>query len=122
MSCDLFEDYQPVDQSTDEIVAPGGGLPHEYADLVQTLHGWTLEQYEERQDRADRALLSAGITFNVYSEDEGNERIFPFSLFPRIVGADEWDAVEVNWAQPPIAYRTVEPMRLRPGSPPQRGH
>ena len=26
--------------------------------------------------------LSAGITFNVYSEDEGNERIFPFSLFP----------------------------------------
>lgn len=99
MAHDLFQDYQPADQSSDEIIGPDGQLPQEYASLVNTLQNWTLDQYEERQDRADLALLSAGITFNVYSDDEGNERIFPFSLFPRIVGADEWDAVEAGLTQ-----------------------
>jgi uncharacterized circularly permuted ATP-grasp superfamily protein len=35
-----------------------------------------------------------GITFNVYGESAGTERIFPFDLIPRIVAAAEWDHVE----------------------------
>ena len=35
-----------------------------------------------------------GITFNVYGEDEGTERIFPFDLIPRIVAAAEWRTIE----------------------------
>jgi hypothetical protein len=31
-----------------------------------------------------------GITFNLYGEDAGTERIFPFDLVPRIVAAAEW--------------------------------
>ena len=99
MTDDLFDGYRAADASSDEIIGLSGELPEEYADLVRKLRGWTLEEYEERQARADLALLSAGITFNVYSEDEGNERIFPFSLFPRIVGADEWDSVEAGLKQ-----------------------
>ncbi len=47
-----------------------------------------------RQQAAEGALLHMGITFNVYGDQEGAERIFPFDLLPRIVTAAEWAWVE----------------------------
>src|SRR6266545_734534 len=47
-----------------------------------------------RQMAAERALLAMGITFNVYGDDAGAERIFPFDLVPRIVEAAEWQTIE----------------------------
>ena len=35
-----------------------------------------------------------GITFNVYGDSAGTEKIFPFDLVPRIVAASEWNRVE----------------------------
>ena len=35
-----------------------------------------------------------GITFNVYGDTAGTERIFPFDLIPRIVPAPEWERIE----------------------------
>jgi uncharacterized circularly permuted ATP-grasp superfamily protein len=47
-----------------------------------------------RQQSAERALLHMGITFNVYGDQAGTERIFPFDLVPRIVSASEWNVIE----------------------------
>ena len=47
-----------------------------------------------RQQSAERALLHMGITFNVYGDSAGTERIFPFDLVPRIVAASEWNGIE----------------------------
>jgi uncharacterized circularly permuted ATP-grasp superfamily protein len=47
-----------------------------------------------RQQAAERALLHMGITFNVYGERAGAEKIFPFDLVPRIVGAAEWRRID----------------------------
>src|SRR6266403_29316 len=50
---------------------------------------------EPRRPRAAaRALLNLGITFNVYGDSAGTERIFPFDLVPRIVSASEWSGIE----------------------------
>lgn len=38
-----------------------------------------------RQQSAERALMQMGITFNVYGDSAGTEKIFPFDLVPRIV-------------------------------------
>ena len=43
---------------------------------------------------AEKSYLSQGITFTVYSGDEGTERIMPFDLIPRIIPADEWAVIE----------------------------
>ena len=43
---------------------------------------------------AERLLLQMGITFNVYADSAGTERIFPFDLVPRIVPAEEWTWIE----------------------------
>ncbi|MCB0137585.1 MAG: hypothetical protein KDD75_20950, partial [Caldilineaceae bacterium] len=54
----------------------------------------TPEELEERQQAADLSFLHQGITFTVYSDTRGTERIFPYDLLPRIISAAEWDTVE----------------------------
>src|SRR3954467_2059148 len=60
-------------------------------DIIQSLDPGQLLRYKHA---AERLLLQLGITFNVYGDDQGTERIFPFDLVPRIVGAAEWDYIE----------------------------
>ena len=53
---------------------------------------------------ASRALaastfLSQGVTFTVYNDEQGTERIFPFDLLPRIIPAEEWDFIERGLVQ-----------------------
>ncbi len=52
-----------------------------------------------RQQSAERVLLHMGITFNVYGDSAGTERIFPFDLVPRIVAAAEWNWIEKGLKQ-----------------------
>jgi len=47
-----------------------------------------------RQRAAEQALLHLGITFNVYGDVAGTERIFPFDIVPRIVDAADWAYLE----------------------------
>ena len=72
-----------------------GGEPRPHArlliEIIQSLSDGQLLRYKHA---ADRHLLQMGITFNVYGEAEGTERIFPFDLVPRIVPAREWENLE----------------------------
>ena len=99
MANELLRGYQSVGLSDDEMFDGAGTLRDDYRELGEILQNWSLEDHLEREERADLALLSAGITFNVYSEEEGTERIFPFSLIPRIIGAREWSEVEAGLKQ-----------------------
>jgi uncharacterized circularly permuted ATP-grasp superfamily protein len=62
--------------------------------LVQFVETLPDGELLRRQQSAERALLHMGITFNVYGDSAGTERIFPFDLLPRIVAASEWDYIE----------------------------
>jgi uncharacterized circularly permuted ATP-grasp superfamily protein len=42
----------------------------------------------------DVLFRNQGITFTVYNDARGVEKIFPFDLVPRIVPANEWDIIE----------------------------
>ncbi len=79
--------------------AAEGAVRPAYARFAERLAAWNAETLEDRQRRADLDLLNSGITFTVYRDDEGTERIFPFSLIPRIVAAAEWQTVEQGLAQ-----------------------
>src|SRR5947209_124314 len=77
-----------------------GGVPRPHArlllDTVEALDDGHLLRYKHA---AERLLLQMGITFHVYGDSAGTERIFPFDLIPRIVPADEWDHIERGLAQ-----------------------
>src|SRR6267142_5327869 len=93
-----FEHYQ-TGPFFDEMFEPGGAPRAAARSLVQLLETMTDGELLRRQQSAERALLHMGITFNVYGDVAGTERIFPFDLVPRIVGAAEWNWIEQGLKQ-----------------------
>jgi uncharacterized circularly permuted ATP-grasp superfamily protein len=61
------------------------------------------EELDERRRLADLSFLLQGITFAVYSDGRGMERLFPFDLVPRILPRSEWDRIERGLAQRVVA-------------------
>lgn len=90
---DLFTGYQPG-LGPDEVFSADGQPRPAYRDLVRKLRRLDAEGYRHLQDLADIDTMNSGITFTVYSDEAGTERIFPFSLVPRIVAPDEWRVLE----------------------------
>ncbi len=89
----LFEGYT-LDRFFDEMFDDAGEPRRHYASLYDRLTELTGAQFDERVRLADIAFLYQGITFTVYSAQEGIERIFPFDLIPRIIPRAEWDRLE----------------------------
>ena len=56
-------------------------------------------ELSRRQQAAEAAFRSLGITFSVYGEDASAERIIPFDIVPRIFSADEWDRLSAGLEQ-----------------------
>ncbi len=56
-------------------------------------------ELRHRQQDADSAFLHQGVTFTVYGDDQGTERIFPYDLLPRIITAREWETIERGLVQ-----------------------
>jgi uncharacterized circularly permuted ATP-grasp superfamily protein len=76
------------------------GVPRPpYASLYKRLLELTPAELETRQQTADLSFLHQGITFTVYSDARGTERIFPYDLLPRIITAAEWETVERGLVQ-----------------------
>ena len=59
----------------------------------------TPDEFEKKRALAASTFLTQGITFTVYNDDQGTERIFPFDLVPRIIPAKEWELVERGLVQ-----------------------
>jgi len=89
----LFHSYQ-TDGFYDEMFDAEGRPRPEARLLLETLESLEDGQLLRSQSAAERLLLQMGITFNVYGDSAGTEKIFPFDLIPRIVRADEWEWIE----------------------------
>src|ERR1700704_5834166 len=93
-----FRNYQ-FDAAYDEMFeAPGVPRPH-YRALFQTLLELPPEEMRKSQQAADLSFLHQGITFTVYGNDEGTERVFPNDLLPRIIPHQEWRKIENGLTQ-----------------------
>jgi uncharacterized circularly permuted ATP-grasp superfamily protein len=78
----------------DEMLDGKGGIRPHYGRFKERLDGLTAEEFRARQESVDLSFLRQGITFNVYGDAKGSERIFPFDLVPRIIPAAEWEHLE----------------------------
>ncbi len=52
-----------------------------------------------RQKAAETALMNLGITFAVYGDQQGTEKIFPFDIIPRVIEPDDWRQIESGLKQ-----------------------
>lgn len=78
----------------DEMFDAAGNARPEAQLLLETVSALQDGQLQRCQKAAERLLVQLGITFNVYGDSTGAERIFPFDLIPRIVRSEEWDWIE----------------------------
>lgn len=93
-----FLNYE-FDQAYDEMFeAPGVPRPH-YQTLYRTLLELPPEELRQSQQAANLSFLHQGITFTVYGNKEGTERIFPNDLLPRIIPGSEWRKIEQGLTQ-----------------------
>jgi uncharacterized circularly permuted ATP-grasp superfamily protein len=89
----LFSRYE-LDHCYDEMF-DGSSVPRApYAALHSRLLELSSADLTGRQQNADSAFLHQGVTFTVYGDEQGTERIFPYDLLPRIITAREWDTIE----------------------------
>lgn len=67
--------------------------------LVERINALEEGELQRHQDAVDRSLRQLGITFTVYGDQAGTEKIFPFDLIPRFVPATEWNHIEAGLKQ-----------------------
>jgi uncharacterized circularly permuted ATP-grasp superfamily protein len=83
----------------DEMVGPGDNMRPHYARFRELFQSLTLDEFDNKRQSVDLAFLRQGITFNVYGDSAGMEKIFPFDLLPRIIPAKEWEFLERGLVQ-----------------------
>jgi uncharacterized circularly permuted ATP-grasp superfamily protein len=70
-----------------------------YKLFLESLEKASMVDLALKDDLAKKLFMSQGITFTVYSDGEGIEKIFPFDIIPRIITAVEWNHIEAGIKQ-----------------------
>ena len=74
-----------------------------YKNLDNWLSNQNINSLMNQSIKAEELFRKVGITFNVYGEDEAEERLIPFDLMPRIIDSKEWSLIEKGITQRLIA-------------------
>lgn len=76
------------------------GIPRPVAKpLMDRIQELSEKEIQRRQRSAEASLFRMGITFTVYGDNQGTEKIFPFDILPRVVSSQEWEIVEAGLKQ-----------------------
>ena len=93
-----FDLYDPEEFYDELFIAKGKPRSHS-ASLIERMIGLGIEQLEQQRLTAEIALFKLGVTFNVYNDDRGVEKIFPFDIIPRLIAYSEWENLEQGLKQ-----------------------
>ena len=93
-----FKDYDPGD-FYDELFTAAGQPRHPAKLLVERIGSVAVEDLVQRQQAAQNTLFRQGVTFNVYGDEQGAEKVFPFDVVPRVVPAGDWQWLEKGLQQ-----------------------
>ena len=93
MAQGFFDRYESEGFFDEMFEGDGKVRPH-YQRILERFSEMDAQTFERKRALAEKAYLNQGITFTIYSGDEGTERIMPFDLVPRIIPSDEWKVLE----------------------------
>jgi uncharacterized circularly permuted ATP-grasp superfamily protein len=83
----------------DEMTLEDGTIRPAYDDLAHWLSSAPRELLAHRRDEAELLFRRIGITFAVYGDKDGAERLIPFDIIPRILAASEWGVLRKGLEQ-----------------------
>ncbi len=85
--------------SYDEMLDVNGAARPHYGAFDRWLRGTPSARLEQKRREAEVLFHRVGITFAVYGEKEGAERLIPFDIVPRIIPRDEWRMLDAGLRQ-----------------------
>ncbi len=94
----LFTQYHTVPHIWDEM-KDADKVRQTYHSIYEAVSKLNLTDLQQKDKLASELFMSQGITFTVYSDNEGIERIFPFDIIPRVITGAEWDHIETGIKQ-----------------------
>ncbi len=78
----------------DEMFAPDGSCRPHYDRFHEMLQNTSIERLRQLQFTTDKAQMAMGMTFNVYHDKQGVEKILHLDIIPRIINASEWEKID----------------------------
>jgi uncharacterized circularly permuted ATP-grasp superfamily protein len=91
----LFDRYpQAALPGTYDEMFDGDRARPPFARVAALLAKMSPDELARAQQLAETALLQQGVTFSVYGDARGTEKIFPFCLLPRLIAASDWSPLE----------------------------
>ncbi len=94
----LDSNYQ-VNGFYDEMLAAAGQPRAAYRRLYDRLNGLGPDELQRRHGLAMQMFRNHGITFAVYPDAQGTEKVFPFDIIPRVITAGTWRRLEAGLKQ-----------------------
>jgi uncharacterized circularly permuted ATP-grasp superfamily protein len=94
----ILKDYKP-NKLFDELIDESGKVRPYYKTIVDRLSALSQEELKTKIRSLELLFLKQGITFTVYGDEKGTERVFPFDPFPRVIPAPEWETIEAGLVQ-----------------------
>ena len=95
----ILDGYRALDGTYDELVESAGTTRRHAQMVADLLANMTPDTFARCQALAELALAQRGVTFSVYSDDRGTEKVMPVCLVPRVIGATEWARLERGLVQ-----------------------
>src|SRR5580658_5346268 len=92
-------DRYALNGAYDEMFSAANHPRKQYRPLHNLLLNLGPDELQRSKQEADQSFFNQGITFTVYGNDKGTERIFPHDLLPRIIPAAEWEKIERGLVQ-----------------------
>ena len=83
----------------DEMYDRGSVVRAHYGEFERWLSEQSAETMRFKRAEADLVFRRVGITFAVYGDDAGTERLIPFDVVPRIIPAADWRQLEAGLKQ-----------------------
>ena len=83
----------------DEMLAAAGRPRPGYRRLYELLNSLGAAELQRRHDLALQMFQNHGITFAVYPDEQGTEKVFPFDVIPRLIPAATWMRLEAGLKQ-----------------------
>lgn len=99
---DLFSTYACLPGTFDELIESVDGECRPHSSIASVLDPLVKMQPDELARRAELAslsMLNQGVTFSVYSDSAGTEKVFPFCPIPRIIRHETWAKLERGLSQ-----------------------
>lgn len=90
----LFKGYEPISTAFDEFFNKESPIDPHLQKIIRFFDQLPFDHFKSLHEQAHGLFRQRGITFNVYSNQDGQEKIFPFDLIPRVICNAEWKIVE----------------------------